>query len=428
MAKTRSQTGNIKIKKEEEDSKTTLLLNGVSNTRRSNRIAKRRPPVTNNRHLSAQQVKIEEDTNTKALLKSESSSSNSASRPIVSQEQINQLVHYIVNDNMNITKAARKANMSRGSGFIYHKLYKDDPEKKIPLPRNQTSTMYTQEQVGNLIRYINDDKMTLTEASAKANMLYSSGNYYYAKYLEDPKHSIPTPRLCRYYTKDQKNEFYNYIARDKMSIKAASKKAKMNLYTANNYYHNYFKVQNPDVATPSHIATRKHYTQEKKKELISYIVDDKISIAAASRKADFNPESAAKYYRQYLNDNNMKRTTKHYTQDHISELIRCIIDDKMSIAAASKKANVSITTAYRHYYRYLEDHNIDVPIPKRYTQEQKSELVGYIIDNKMSMSAAAKKAKMGLTTAHRHYYQYLNAQRRNGPTPCPRVDLVGKNK
>jgi hypothetical protein len=48
MAKTRSQTGNITIKKKEEDNKSTLLLNDVNNTRRSNRIAKRKPTITNN--------------------------------------------------------------------------------------------------------------------------------------------------------------------------------------------------------------------------------------------------------------------------------------------------------------------------------------------------------------------------------------------
>jgi transposase-like protein len=365
MAKTRSQTGNIKIKKEEEDSKTTLLLNGVNNTRRSSRIAKRTPPVTNNRHLSAQQVKIEEDTNTKALLKSESKPSNSASRPIISQEQINQLIHYIVNDNMGITKAARKANMSEGSGSYYYKFYKNDPEKKIPLPRNQTSKAYTQEQIGSIIRYINDDKMTLTEASVKANMLYSSGKYYYNKYLNDPNHSIPIPRLYRQYTKDQKNEFYNYIINDKMNIKAASKKAKINHVTAQTYYHKHFKVQNPDVATLSHIATRKHYTQEQIKEIISYIVDDRMTIAAASRKADINPASAAKYYRQYLNDNNMKvpvkRAIKGYTQNQKSELIGYIVHGKMSMTAAAKKANMSQSTGRNYYHQYLKNQKRDVP-------------------------------------------------------------------
>jgi outer membrane murein-binding lipoprotein Lpp len=107
MAKTQSQTGNIAIKKEEqEDAKSTLLLNGVSNTRRINKIIKRKP--SNNRTLPALQAKMEEDTDTKALLKLGSSSSNSASKPRISQEQINQLIHYIVSDNMSISKTTCK--------------------------------------------------------------------------------------------------------------------------------------------------------------------------------------------------------------------------------------------------------------------------------------------------------------------------------
>jgi hypothetical protein len=61
---------------------------------------------------------------------------------------------------------------------------------------------YTLEQTGNLIKYINDDKMTLKEASAKANMTYHSGCYYYNKYLEDPNHNIPIPQLHQSYTQD----------------------------------------------------------------------------------------------------------------------------------------------------------------------------------------------------------------------------------
>jgi transposase len=410
MAKTQSQTGNITIKREEEDCKTALRAANVT-VAAKNKITKRKPSKSKNESLCAQQVKLEEDTDTKSLLKPESSSSNSASRPRVSQEQINQLIEYIVNDNMSVTAAARKVNISYNTGFIYYSTYKNDPEKRIPLPRNQTPKVYTQEQIVNLIRYINDDKMTLTKASAKANIAYDSGKYYYNKHLNDPNHNILTSRLYRRYTKDQKNKFFNYIINDKMNIKAASKKAKMNLYTATMYYHNYFKVHQPDVARPSHIATRKHYTQEQIKELISYIIDDKMSIAAASRKADFNPESAARYYRQYLIDNNMKvpvkRAIKRYTQNQRSELIRYIVDNKMSIRAASNKENMSNESGYIYYRQYLKEHSLDVPIRKRVTQEQKSELIGYIVDDKMSINAASKKANMHQATGYNYYHRYL---------------------
>jgi hypothetical protein len=225
MVKTRSQTGNITIKKEqEEDVKPTMLLNDVSNTRRSSRIAKRKPSVTNSSSLPALQVKVEGDTDTKSLLKSRSKSSKGGPNPRISQEQINQLIHYIVNDNMNVAEASRKVNISKCSGSIYYKLYNNDPEKKIPLRRDRRSRMYTQEQIGNLIRYIDTDKMTVKDASEKADMPYHSASHYYSRYLKDPNHNIPVPRVQKSYTQDQKNEFIGYITNDNMSVLAASKK------------------------------------------------------------------------------------------------------------------------------------------------------------------------------------------------------------
>jgi hypothetical protein len=148
MTKTRSQTGNITIKKEEQDDKPTLVLNGVRNTRSSDRISKRKPPIINNRTLPAQQIKVEEDTDTKSLLQSSSESSKVPKGQRISQEQINQLFHYIVNDNMSVYKPSRKVNICSKSGFNYYKTYKNDPEKKIPVPRNRflhPRRYYTQE-------------------------------------------------------------------------------------------------------------------------------------------------------------------------------------------------------------------------------------------------------------------------------------------
>jgi hypothetical protein len=67
MAKTRSQTRNIVVKKEEEDCKPNLGLDSVNVTKR-NKMAKRKPPINNNRRLSVQQVKVEENTDVKPLL------------------------------------------------------------------------------------------------------------------------------------------------------------------------------------------------------------------------------------------------------------------------------------------------------------------------------------------------------------------------
>jgi hypothetical protein len=327
MAKTRSQTGNVAIKKEEEeeDCKPSLRLGSVSNTRTSSRIAKRKPSIINTRTLPAQQVKVEEDIDTKSIIQSSPSSSKLPKGQTVSQEQINQLIHYIVNDNMSKCKALRKVNISERSGTYYYNMYRNDPEKKIPVPRNRflhPRKRYTQEHIGNLIRYITQDKMTVKEATAKANISSTSGKYYYAKYLKDPDHNIPVPQLQQHYTQDQKNKLLDYIINDKMSIPAAAKKAKVYENTGGEFYYKYFKEQNPDVPTPSHVFPHKCYTQEQIKELISYIVDDKMTkmtIKAASEKANFSSSSASTYCHQYLKDNNMTfplfKNTKAYSQD-----------------------------------------------------------------------------------------------------------------
>jgi transposase len=383
---------------------------------------KRKPPKNKNRPLPVQQVKVEEDTDTKSLLQLSPESSKLPKGQKISQEQINQLIHYIVNDNMSITKASQKVNISQCSGNRYYNIYKNDPEKKIPVPQNQLLHLRkncTQEQIGNLIKYIVDDKMTIAEASAKANLNDSSGRSYYAKYLKDPNHTIPIPQLRQCYTQDQRSEFIDYIINDKMNITAASKKARIIVGTAQYYYHKYFKEQNPDIATPNHIATPRCYTQEQIKEVISYVVDDKMSIAAASRKVSFNEDSARKYYRQYLNANNMEIpvTKKTYTQDERNQFIGYIVDDKMTIRAASKKANMCEATGRKYYHQYRKDHHFDYPILKRVTQDRIDEFIGYIVNNKMSITAASKKVvNMSSTTGHRYYRKYLKNKIRDEPT------------
>jgi hypothetical protein len=136
--------------------------------------------------------------------------------------------------------------MSAHTGYSYYSVYKNDPEKKIPLKRSGHMCIrrdYTQEQIENLIGYINSDKMTLKEASTKVHMTYRSSNYYYAKYLKHPNHNISRLLLHQTYTQDQKSAFIDYVINDKMSIRAASKKANMSAPTANKYYHQYLKNQ-----------------------------------------------------------------------------------------------------------------------------------------------------------------------------------------
>jgi transposase len=373
--------------------------------------------------LPDQQVKVEEDTGIKALLKSASQPSKCGPKPRISQAQINQLIDYVANHNMSVSGASRKVNISASSGLIHYNVYKNGPEKKIPSPRNQhlhPQKYYMQEQIENLIKYITQDKMTVKEASAKVNLTYNSCRYYYAKYLEDPNRNIPMPQFHQTYTQDQREAFIHYVINDKMSMRAASKKAKMNPGTAKDYYRKYFKQQNPDVATPIHIATHKCYTQEQIKEVIGYIVDDKMTIKDASRKANFNETSARIYYQHYLMDNNIEhpvtQITKNYTQDEITQFIRYVVDDKMTIRAASKKANMHEFIGSKYYRRYLKDHNIFLRPPKC-AQDQIDQFIRYIVDDKMPITAASKKANMSLRTGNKYYRQYLKDHNLDMPIP-----------
>jgi hypothetical protein len=60
------------------------------------------------------------------------------------------------------------------------------------------------------------------------------------------------------------------------------------------------------------------------------------------------------------------------------------------------------------------DHHLDIRTRKNITQEQVNELIGYIVDDKMNVKAASKKANKGKTTGSRYYRNYLKSQKRNG--------------
>jgi hypothetical protein len=141
-----------------------------------------------------------------------------------------------------------------------------------------------------------------------------------------------------------------------------------------------------------------------------------MSISAASRKVNIYPTTAVNYYRKYLKDNNMKIPVlrKTYTQDEINNFIRYMVVDKMTITAASKKANIDRCTGGKRYRQYLRDHHLDVP-QKFITQEQKSKLIGYIVHDKMTITRASKKTNMHQATGSRHYQKYLNDQKHRAP-------------
>jgi hypothetical protein len=143
-----------------------------------------------------------------------------------------------------------------------------------------------QEHVENLIRFINSDKMTVKEASSKATMTIASSHRYYNRYLKDPNHNIPVPHLGHHCAQEEKEALIGYIINGKMSVAAASRKAKMNIHTGYGCYRKYFKVQNPGILTQSHIVVRKRCTPEQIKEALDYVINDRMPIRVASRKAN----------------------------------------------------------------------------------------------------------------------------------------------
>jgi hypothetical protein len=61
-------------------------------------------------------------------------------------------------------------------------------------------------------------------------------------------------------------------------------------------------------------------------------------------------------------------------------------------------------------------HHLDDPFQNGIAQERKNKLIGYIVDNKMSIKVAAKKANISQSTGRNYYHRYLNVQKHDVPT------------
>jgi hypothetical protein len=106
-----------------------------------------------------------------------------------------------------------------------------------------------------------------------------------------------------------------------------------------------------------------------------------------------------------------------FTPDKINEFLRYLYHDEMTIAAAAKKANMSEPTGRKYYEQYVENQHLEVS-PRFITEEQKRELIGYIVDDKMSVTAASKKANMAYHSGNIYYRRYLQNQKRDASTRC----------
>lgn len=146
--------------------------------------------------------------------------------PRVNQDQINKLIKCIVNDKMTITEAAKEAGMHIYTGRSYYKKYVEDPEHKIPLSM-PTSNRCTQQQINKIISYIVNNNMTILDAAEKTNMDMDSANCYYDIYVNDPEHKIPMAIAIlsrpKGYSREEIQQFIYYILNDNMSVPEACK-------------------------------------------------------------------------------------------------------------------------------------------------------------------------------------------------------------
>ncbi|KAI8884295.1 hypothetical protein K501DRAFT_332740 [Backusella circina FSU 941] len=223
------------------------------------------------------------------------------------QDQITRLIHYIVNDNMSVQSASIKANMCSFTGRKYYTQYMNDPNHKIPVPR-KISTGFckpcTQEQVNELIGYIINDSMSIPAASAKVNISTNIARRYYRRYMNDPDHKIPivyksSERTEKRFTQKDIKNLIDHIVNDNMSVAAASVKVNMSSGVATRYYHRYLNDPKHRIPSPGN-DYNKRYTKDQIKEFIGYIVDDKLSVKAASIKLNMSEATATKYYKRYL--------------------------------------------------------------------------------------------------------------------------------
>jgi hypothetical protein len=243
MAKTRSQTSTISIKKEEEDCKSVLLLSNVSNASKdTGKITKRKAPKSKINTVPVSRVKVEEVDKSKPLSKIPPEYKK---RQTVTEDQIRQLIYHVENENMSVLVASAKVNIASTTGAKSYEKYKENPKQKVlvqPESRLTHPTVtYTRQEIKKLIGYIADDGMNIKAASLKANMPYTTAYCIYRRYLDDPNHKIPTSRTGSFTssircTSGQIKRLINHIVNDNMSINMASAKVNMSHTSGKKYY------------------------------------------------------------------------------------------------------------------------------------------------------------------------------------------------
>jgi transposase len=434
MVETRGQRGNTSVKTETLNNTTRSSGAGIIR-RNQSRVAKKKASAKiTNIHRPHHQVKIEDETDVKSLLKTPPKSPKPKS---ITQNQIKRFIGYIENDKMTLAKAARKAKISDPTGQYYYSVYQNDAKKNIPVPLKKSiaQIQHINEATQRLISYIVDDKMTLLTASIKAKVSLTTARRIYTSYLKSsnrsnrslyhPRQENTNDRISKYAkrcTRNQIKRLIGYIVDDDMSIMAASIKADMTHATGKKYYQLYLNNPNHDIPMPCTANTREPCSQEKIQKLIHYFTIDRMSIKAAAEKAKISESSGRKYCKLHLKKLLCK--TPGNIQGRINNAINYIMKDNLTIKAAAKKANISHLTASKYYKKYMEDNiqqektNHGNALP----QEKVTTFIGYVVDDKMSIAAASKKANIGFGSGQKYYKNYVNQQKK--ATSIRKINLI----
>lgn len=118
-------------------------------------------------------------------------------KTVVTNERIQQLFGYIIGDGMSLNSASKKSGLGYSTVQRYYWRYLLDPNHKIPKPAPQFQQIKTYDEIKALIGYIQDNKLSIHQASLKANMAYRTSKKYYLKYLKSANQEIPKPASRR---------------------------------------------------------------------------------------------------------------------------------------------------------------------------------------------------------------------------------------
>jgi AraC-like DNA-binding protein len=206
-----------------------------------------------------------------------------------------------------------------------------------------------------------------------------------------------------------------------MTVNMASAKVNMSHTSGKKYYLRYLEDPNHNIPILSQNSRgfQVPCIQKQISDLIGYINNDKTAIVVAVKKAGMAASTAKKYYARYLYDPNREISMPHNrssnlncTKQQVRDMIGYLVNDHMTLNDTSAKANMSRYNARRCYDTYLNDPKRRIPnikphTGKHYSQHQIKHAIRYIVNEKLSLRSTALKLKIGESTVRSHYLNYL---------------------